>query len=48
MALHYHLFSLLVDFSVPFAASSIRVFYGRGNERSPLHVYLGSFLTDAW
>ncbi len=39
---------LRVDFSVPFSGSSIRLLYGRRNEMSPLHVYLGSFLQDAW
>ncbi len=38
----------LVDFSVPLTASSIRLFYSRQEERSPLDVYLGSFLRDSW
>ena len=40
--------SKLVDFSIPFASSAIRLMFARNSERSPMYIYVGSYLKEAW
>ena len=40
--------SKLVDFSLPFGSSAIRLLFARDAERSPVYIYVGSFLKEAW
>ena len=39
---------LKLDFSLPLASSSVRMFYARKQEKSPLYVYFGSCLRATW
>ncbi|TRY76595.1 hypothetical protein TCAL_05323 [Tigriopus californicus] len=39
---------LITDFSIPFSSTTVRILYPADSDRSPLHIYMGSFLVDAW